>query len=227
RRRQGELVLAMLGHDGTAGRGLPAGPIYCMPPRVAVVGAPARPVLAATGADPRAPAPRLVPPPPPPAVRRLREAPPRAAAGRPLLLPRMVPLGDIDPEELLLTADETGEPFAADLPPAITPPRRQMLLAAAIAKGPHRGARLDQALRLAEALGRFLDQVQMERLNLADLARLVPDDHALHWRQTLDFLTILSEVWPEIRAAAAGIDPLPPPFPLIPPQPQPCRRPPP
>src|SRR5262249_57058527 len=104
----------MLGHDGTAGRGLPAGPIYAMPPGVAFVDALAGQLLAETESDPRSLASMLVLLPTRRAVRSLSEAFLRAAEGRPLLLPRMVPLGDIDPEELLLTADETGEPLPAD-----------------------------------------------------------------------------------------------------------------
>ena len=40
------------------------------------------------------------------ACRSLRDAFLRASAGRPMLLPRMVPLGDLDADELLLSADE-------------------------------------------------------------------------------------------------------------------------
>ena len=78
-----------------------------------------------------------------------------AAAGR-LLLPRLEPLGDIDDEELLLAGDgeagTTGE-SSLDLPPAVAPLRRQLLLSRAILAARHNFAAkpfgLDQAARLA------------------------------------------------------------------------------
>ena len=39
------------------------------------------------------------------------------------------------------------------------------------------------------------------------LADLVPEDYATHWQETLEFLKILGEVWPQIRAVEGGIDP--------------------
>ena len=68
------------------------------------------------------------------AVRSLREAFLRASGGEPLLLPRLMPLGDLDEDELLIasepgTGSEAGAAAAADLPPAIGGMRRQLLLA--------------------------------------------------------------------------------------------------
>ena len=45
--------------------------------------------------------------------------------GKPTLLPRMQPLGDIDEDEWLFADTE----IEADIPPAITPMRRRLLLA--------------------------------------------------------------------------------------------------
>src|SRR5277367_6115726 len=53
------------------------------------------------------------------ACRGLREAFLRTAEGMPMLLPRMAALGDLDAEELELQAP-------LDLPPSITPLRRQL-----------------------------------------------------------------------------------------------------
>src|SRR5690606_25422117 len=65
------------------------------------------------------------------ACRSLQGAFLRALDGRPLLLPRMLPLGDLDAEDLLFDAAfaGTGE---AELPPAVTPVQRQLLLASCI-----------------------------------------------------------------------------------------------
>src|SRR5215472_4412569 len=63
------------------------------------------------------------------AARSLREAFLRAGDGRALLLPRMMPVGDLDPAELALLGDE-GEAAieGLDLPPAIPALRRQLTL---------------------------------------------------------------------------------------------------
>jgi ATP-dependent helicase/nuclease subunit B len=152
------------------------------------------------------------------ACRSLRDAFLRASAGRPMLLPRMAPLGDLDADELLLSADEgvLGEDFAADLPPAMSELRRQLLLTRLIlgwsrtglghdAGG--RGVREDQAARLAAELARLLDQVETEGLTFARLSELVPEDYAEHWQVTLDFLKVLTERWPEVQAAEGTIGP--------------------
>ncbi|CAA7613170.1 Inactivated superfamily I helicase [Candidatus Terasakiella magnetica] len=136
------------------------------------------------------------------ACRALSEAFLRLSDGRPLLLPRLKPLGDMDEEELELAA---ADPL--DLPPAIAPLERRLILARLILARPT-GPRPspDQAARLAEELGKLLDAVQSERLNFAGLARLVPEDYADHWQLTLDFLRILTEAWPAILADRGALD---------------------
>jgi len=133
-----------------------------------------------------------------------------AGGGRALLLPRLVPLGDLDAEELLLAADEAPAPgdLAADLAPPLPGLRRQLLLSRLIRqwRGPDGIApREDQALRLAAELARLLDQVETEGLDLAGLETLVPEDYAEHWQKVLTFLRILIEQWPAVQAAEGGI----------------------
>jgi ATP-dependent helicase/nuclease subunit B len=123
------------------------------------------------------------------ACRALGEAFLRASGGRPLLLPRLVPLGDLDAEELLLTG---------------------LILAwtraeATAVGGPALGE--DQAARLAEELARLLDQVETEGLDFDRLEALVPEDYAEHWQTTLRFLGILTERWPAVQADDGCIGP--------------------
>jgi ATP-dependent helicase/nuclease subunit B len=144
------------------------------------------------------------------ACRALQEAFLRAADGRALLLPRLVPLGDLDAEELLLAADEAPalENLAADLAPPLPGLRRQLLLAQLIRRwGRSRGeaSREDQALHLAAELARLLDQVETEGLDFAGLETLAPQDYAAHWQKTLEFLHILIDNWPDLQAAEGGI----------------------
>ncbi len=140
-------------------------------------------------------------------LRLLREAFLRASAGRPLLLPRMSAIGDVDEEELLLF----GAPEdALRLPPAISEQRRVFLLARLIRKLPGlaRGTRSPAAsLRLARELARLIDEVHTARISFDRLADLAPDALAAHWQMTLDFLRIVTESWPAILAAEGALDP--------------------
>jgi ATP-dependent helicase/nuclease subunit B len=136
------------------------------------------------------------------ACRALQEGFLRASDGKPLLLPRLQPLGDDDEEEM------SGE--GIELPPAVPAVTRRLLLTRLVLQlGGGRGGQTpspDQAARLADELGRLLDQVQTEELSFAHLAKLVPDELARHWQITLDFLTILTEHWPSILAGSGWID---------------------
>ncbi|PHQ72343.1 MAG: double-strand break repair protein AddB [Sneathiella sp.] len=144
------------------------------------------------------------------AARALQNAFLRETAGRPLMLPRMRPLGDVEEDELLLEA-EMGVGGTAEtiltLPPAIDPLRRQLLLGRLIlARGRGEGG-IAQAVGLAKELSLLLDQVQTEGLDLRNLKDLVPAEYAAHWQITLEFLEILSDAWPAILAEEGSIDP--------------------
>jgi ATP-dependent helicase/nuclease subunit B len=149
------------------------------------------------------------------AVRALRDAVLRAApegqeAGRPLLLPRMRPIGDLDSDELIL-ADGAADGETLAVPPALPELRRRLLLTRLVMKwGQVRGqAPLlpGQAAALAASLARFLDTVATEGASFARLADLVPQDLAEHWQIVHRFLEILPSQWPQILAAEGALDP--------------------
>ncbi len=142
------------------------------------------------------------------AARALQHAFLRETKGEPLLLPRMRPIGDVDEDELLLegglSEDQQG---ALDLPPAIDPLRRQLLLSQLILKKDPENKDLAKAAGLALELAKLLDQTQTEGLDLKDLEKIVPEEYAAHWQVTLEFLQIISDVWPIILDAEGAIDP--------------------
>ncbi|MBI1215135.1 MAG: double-strand break repair protein AddB [Alphaproteobacteria bacterium] len=140
------------------------------------------------------------------ACRTLREAFLRLSGGDALLLPRMQPVGDVDADEVaLLLASEEDVAGVMELPPAVSPLERQLMLARAVMAA-KMAQSFDQAVALALDLGRFLDEVQTENLDFAGLADLVPEEFAGHWQQTLEFLKIITERWPEILAERGVID---------------------
>jgi len=123
------------------------------------------------------------------------------AGGRPLLLPRIEPVGEVDALDEL-TADPA---FAFDVPPAILPLHRTLLLARLVATA--QGLPVEQAVRLASELGSLLDELATEEVDLDALAGLVPEAYAGHWQLTLRFLAVLRERWPEILAERGRVDP--------------------
>jgi ATP-dependent helicase/nuclease subunit B len=145
------------------------------------------------------------------AARALAEAFLRATEGRALLLPRMVAVGDVDAEELLFSAQEETADAILEIPPALSPLRRQLDLAQLVLRfgretgaGPHTPG---QAAPLARELARFLDEAQTARADLASLADLAPERFAEHWRQVLEFLRIVTEFWPRRLAEVGALDP--------------------
>lgn len=139
--------------------------------------------------------------------RTLHDAFLRASDGKPLLLPRMMAVGDVDEDSLDVSSAADD---ALDLPPAISESERLFLLTrlslavSADAGGP---SSLAAALRLSRELARLIDSVHTERLDFADLPHLVPDDLAQHWQHVLEFLKIITHQWPAVLEAMGRIDP--------------------
>lgn len=140
------------------------------------------------------------------AARALSEAFLRASDGRALVLPRMSPIGDVDEAELVL-----GGGADLDLLPEIPSLRRRLHLTRLVntwqakrATGP---ADMAQSARLAEALATFIDEVAVERIDVARLQTLVGGDYAKHWEITLDFLSIITKGWPAVLESEGFVDP--------------------
>lgn len=184
--------------------------IWTIPPAAGFVDALADGLLAETGGDPLKLAEITVLLPTRRAGRSLREAFLRRAEGKPLLLPRLMPLQDIDEDEALLTGFAAGSGAPLDIPPPIAPLSRQILLTRRIMTLPGPDGRLpspEMAAQLAQELARLLDQVQTERLSFDSLAKLVPDDLAAHWQITLTFLHVVTDHWPGVLEERGTIDP--------------------
>ena len=139
------------------------------------------------------------------ACRILRETFLSINEGKPLLLPQLTPLGDVDEEDLSLMMFGNSQGFL-DIPNAIAPLKRQLLLAKLIRSVPGFVQGPDHALALAGALAKFIDQVVVEELSFSELHKIVPDEFASHWQITLNFLKIISENWPAILAEHNVID---------------------
>src|SRR5882672_6680423 len=136
------------------------------------------------------------------------------------VLPRLVPIGDIDEDELVFADMATGD-VAADalaLPPALGGLERRFLLARLVLKWAEQIAPAAgetplvmrhpaEALALADDLARLMDDMTTREVPWQRLDGLVPDELDQYWQLTLRFLLIAREVWPGILAERGAIEP--------------------
>jgi ATP-dependent helicase/nuclease subunit B len=135
------------------------------------------------------------------------------------VLPRIVPLGDIDEDELVFAAMATGDVAfdALDLPPALGGLERRFLLAGLVLKwaeqmelttgAPPLVARHPAAaVGLADDLARLIDDMTTREVPWQRLDELVPDEFDEYWQRALQFLRIVGDRWPDILAERGAIE---------------------
>ena len=136
------------------------------------------------------------------------------------LLPRIVPIGDIDEDELAFidTAAGGGAFDALTIPRPLAGTERRFLLARLIRKWAERltpaagdsplvATHATAALGLADDLARLMDDMTTREVSWQKLDGFVPGDLDVYWQQTLRFLLIARERWPEILAERGAIEP--------------------
>jgi len=148
------------------------------------------------------------------ATRTLAEAFLRESGGRATVLPRLVPLGDLSPDELAFQAEEPGTAgaLALDLRPAIGETRRRFLLGELVRYWLERtrpGQQIAAAavLALADDLARLIDELATHEVSLPRLEDMVPERFARHWQDSVVFLDILRGAWPAMLADEGLADP--------------------
>ncbi len=141
-----------------------------------------------------------------------------------VLLPRIVPIGDIDEDELIFAQAATGDlaQAALALKPALESAERRLLLANLIvtwantpamhgAEGtPLVASTPAAALALADDLARLQDDMTTRGIGWERLDELVRNDRAdldEYWQKSLSLLTLLREEWPKLLAERGVIEP--------------------
>jgi ATP-dependent helicase/nuclease subunit B len=158
------------------------------------------------------------------AARALREAFLAESGGQALLLPRIHALGHADEEAAIIFGAEEadGADGALGAPAIDALPRRLALMKLILAWGQASArdateAEIEatswvnspgQASNLAADLARLMDFVESEEVDFSSLDTLVPEDLASHWEATIQFLTIVTENWPQYLADNGLVSPV-------------------
>jgi len=134
------------------------------------------------------------------------------------ILPRIVPLGDIDADEIAFAEIATAElaEAALQIPPALDALERRLTLAELIAKWaaaitPERGAPLiantpAAAIALADDLARLIDDMVTRQVAWEKLDELVPGDLDDYWRLSLSFLQFVHPRWRAILREGNAVE---------------------
>ncbi len=132
----------------------------------------------------------------------------KAGGRRASLLPDIRALGDLETDE----PPPSAETALADLPPTMSPAKRLGGLTRLVMQY-YQAQGIDMpavsCLSAARELARLLDQAALSGDVAWDkLEDLVPDaELARHWKQSLDFLTIITQHWPAQLEEATAMDP--------------------
>jgi len=136
------------------------------------------------------------------------------------ILPRIVPIGDVDEDEIAFAQAATGG-LAADalaLPPTLDLLERRLLLTSLVQRWaaspdlrreggtPLVATNPAAALALADDLARLIDDMTTRQVPWERLDTLVPDELDHYWQYTLNFLKIAREWWPAYLAERGAIE---------------------
>lgn len=144
------------------------------------------------------------------AVKALADAFVRLKGLSPTMLPRMMPIGDVEEDELLISGFDNSE-LLKTLSPAMEKNERLLLFTKIILSKPSEFGleklSANQACFLAQELANLIDTVNNENLSFDNLKNLVPEEYSAYWQETLKFLEIITRFWPDILKERNLIDP--------------------
>lgn len=123
------------------------------------------------------------------------------------VLPKILPLGDVDEDGFAFLDYENDNIIAEELPPAIPDVERNLILSTLIKQKNH-SLNDEQAFALAVDLAHLMDTVEMEMLDFSGLSGIVREDLSIYWQDTLEFLQIITEHYPKILKERGYLNPI-------------------
>ena len=143
------------------------------------------------------------------ASRALLDAFLRINGRKPTILPTVIPISEIDDDELFFN-EFILNGNANDYKRPIENEERIFLFTRMIMSKPNdfglKQISLAQALNLAIDLAKMMDIAYNKGLSFDKLKDLVPEKYASHWQETLKLLEIITEFWPQILSERNAID---------------------
>lgn len=129
---------------------------------------------------------------------------------KPVILPQIVPITEIDDDELFFDKfDIANIGYDNSLSP-INKEERLFIFTKLIMSKPQdfglKQISLVQALNLSRELANLIDTACNQGLSFDKLQTLVPEKYATHWQETLKLLKIITEFWPLILKERNAID---------------------
>ena len=133
------------------------------------------------------------------------------------ILPRIVPIGDIDEDEFAFGEDSSAESLA--LPPPLSSLERRLLLTQLVTKWstspelhgasgtPLVAQTPAAACALADDLARLMDDMTTRNVAWERLDDLVPEQFDLFWQLTLRFLQIMRQRWRGVLDETGSMEP--------------------
>ena len=125
-------------------------------------------------------------------IQAIKDAFLQETEGTPLLLPKLMTLGDSEEYENILFWNNKE---IAEAP--VSPYEEQLILTKLIHHW-RDDLTLPQSMLLAKELSSFLAEVSREKLSLENLFDIIPEELAEHWQITLDFLKIIMHQYPAL-----------------------------
>ncbi|HEY8194866.1 MAG TPA: double-strand break repair protein AddB [Hyphomicrobium sp.] len=156
------------------------------------------------------------------AARATREAFLAAAGTRAVIMPRIRPISQGEDDLSLIANLAEGDlsgAAALEQPPSIDALDRTLVLMQLVARWRQTMAKSDtdsertsgstpaQAAQLAAELAKLMDDIERENASLSGIKDLVPETYAQHWQKTVEFLKIVTELWPNYLAAGGLTSP--------------------
>ena len=139
------------------------------------------------------------------AVRELQNAFVKFHGMNATLLPQITSLSNFD-ESIFFSSDNY-----LNIPKPINTQERLLLFVRLITARPDsfkiENLTFSQACYLAKELASLVDMANNENLSFSELEHLVPEEYASHWQNTLQFLKIITQFYPQILAEKNLIDP--------------------